>query len=136
MFHFPYENVHRIAHFEILLQLLFWKVEHMFGKKSSTFSFATLDDEWISLSLKTISKPWWTLSLSTKLAQIWCNKHQQRYHMKQWWLLKKTWSYAKRALGNDFTPLVVEMYECFHFHFDSFLTICAQTIIMCHHNLF
>jgi hypothetical protein len=32
---------------------------------------------------------WWTLSLLTHLAQIWCNKHQWRYHMKRWWLPRK-----------------------------------------------
>jgi hypothetical protein len=38
---------------------------------------------------------------------------------------EKTWSYTGRALGNDFIPLVIETYECFHFCFDSFLTACA-----------
>jgi hypothetical protein len=38
---------------------------------------------------------------------------------------EKTWSYVERALGNDFIPLVIEMYGCLHSHFDSYLTICA-----------
>jgi hypothetical protein len=33
---------------------------------------------------------------------------------------EKTQSYAKQAPGDDFIPLAIEMYECFHFHFDSF----------------
>jgi hypothetical protein len=45
---------------------------------------------------------------------------------------KKTRSYAKRALGDDFIPLVIETYVCFHYRFDSFLTTCAHTIIACH----
>jgi hypothetical protein len=33
---------------------------------------------------------------------------------------KKTRSYVERALSDDLTPLVIEMYGCFHSHFDSF----------------
>jgi len=33
---------------------------------------------------------------------------------------EKTQSYAKQAPGDDFIPLLIEMHECFHFHFDSF----------------
>ncbi len=38
---------------------------------------------------------------------------------------KNTQSYAMRTPSDDFTPLVIEIYGCFHFHFDSFLTTCA-----------
>jgi len=67
-----------MIHFRILSQLLFWKMEHMFKRRSLTFFLATLNNEWISFSLETTSEPWWTLSLLTQLAQIWCNKHRQR----------------------------------------------------------
>jgi len=49
---------------------------------------------------------------------------------------EKTWSYVEWAPCDDFTPLVIEMYECFHPRFDSFLTTCAQTIIMRHQRSF
>jgi len=38
---------------------------------------------------------------------------------------KKTRSYVDRTPNDDFIPLVIETYGCFHFHFDSFLTACA-----------
>jgi len=54
-----------------------WRMEHMFRRRFPTFTLATSNDAWIFLSLETISRPWWMLSLLTWLAQIWCNKHQQ-----------------------------------------------------------
>jgi len=45
---------------------------------------------------------------------------------------KNAQSYAMRTPSDDFTPLVIEIYGCFHFRFDSFLTTCAYTIIVCH----
>ncbi len=39
-----------MVHFRILLQLLSWRVKHMFKGRSLTFSLITLDNEWISLS--------------------------------------------------------------------------------------
>ncbi len=56
-----------------------WK--HMFKNRSATFSFVTPKKEWISLSLEMTSKPWWTSSLLTWLAHIWCNEHQRQQHM-------------------------------------------------------
>jgi hypothetical protein len=44
----------------------------------------------------------------------------------------KNTTYVKRALGDDFIPLAIEMYGCFHFHFDYFFIACAHTIIPCH----
>jgi hypothetical protein len=38
---------------------------------------------------------------------------------------KKTRSYVKQTLGDDFIPLAIETYGCLHSHFDSFLTVCA-----------
>jgi hypothetical protein len=38
---------------------------------------------------------------------------------------KKTRSYVKGALSDDFIPLAIETYGCFHFRFDSFLTTYA-----------
>jgi hypothetical protein len=38
---------------------------------------------------------------------------------------EQTQSYAKRALGDDFIPLIIETYGCFNFCFDSFLIACA-----------
>jgi len=67
--------------FRIMLQLLLWKVEHMFRRKSPTFSFVTFDNEWISLSLEMVFGFWWTLSLFTQFTQIWCNEHQRWQHM-------------------------------------------------------
>jgi hypothetical protein len=45
---------------------------------------------------------------------------------------EKTRSYDEKAEGNDFIPLAIEMYGCFYFRFDSFLTTCAHTIIVHH----
>jgi hypothetical protein len=60
----PYESEHTkpMIHFRILLQLMFWRLEHMFNGRSPTFSFATPNNEWISLSLETTFEPWWMLS--------------------------------------------------------------------------
>jgi hypothetical protein len=49
---------------------------------------------------------------------------------------EKTQSYAKQIVGDDFIPLVIEMYECFHSCCNSFLTACAQTTIACHQQSF
>jgi hypothetical protein len=38
---------------------------------------------------------------------------------------EKTQSYVEQTLINDFIPFAIEMYGCFHFRFDSFLTACA-----------
>jgi hypothetical protein len=43
---------------------------------------------------------------------------------------EKTRSYVEWALDNDFILVDIETYGCFHFRFDSFLTTCAQTIII------
>jgi hypothetical protein len=32
---------------------------------------------------------------------------------------EKTQLYVKQTLGDDFIPFRIEMYECFHFRFDS-----------------
>jgi len=52
-------------------------------------------------------------------------------HLTMMVVQKETRSYAKRALGDDFIPLAIETYGCFHYCFDSFLTACAHTIITC-----
>jgi hypothetical protein len=46
---------------------------------------------------------------------------------------EKTQSYVERALGDDFIPLTIETYGCFHFCFGSFLTTCTHTTITHHH---
>jgi hypothetical protein len=38
---------------------------------------------------------------------------------------EKTRSYTKQTLDDDFIPLAIETYECFHFYFNSFLSACA-----------
>jgi hypothetical protein len=45
---------------------------------------------------------------------------------------EKTRSYIEQSLGNDFIALTIETYGCLHSCFDSLLTNCAQTIVMCH----
>ncbi len=57
--------------------------------RSPTFSLATFNNEWIFLLSKMASILWWTLSLLTRLAHIWCNKDRWWQHMQWWWLLKK-----------------------------------------------
>jgi hypothetical protein len=49
---------------------------------------------------------------------------------------KKTQSYTERILGDEFNPLVIETYGCFHFYFDSFFITCAQTTIVCQSMIF
>ncbi len=44
------------THFEIFFQLLFWRMEHMFKRRTPTFSIATPNNKWISLSPKTASE--------------------------------------------------------------------------------
>jgi hypothetical protein len=46
--------------------------------------------------------------------------------------LKKTRSYDEWTVGDDFIPLVIKTYGCFHSCFNSFFTTCAHTTIMCH----
>jgi hypothetical protein len=94
----------------------------MFRGRFSTFSLSASNDEWISLSLKMVFGPWWTSSLLTQLAQIWRNEHWQWRHMQWWWLLRSRQSYVERTSSDTFIPLTIEMYGCFHFRFDSFLT--------------
>jgi len=45
---------------------------------------------------------------------------------------EKTQSYTKRALGDNFIPLVIKTYGCFHSCFNSFFTTCVQTTITFH----
>jgi hypothetical protein len=44
----------------------------------------------------------------------------------------KAQSYTKRAPRDDFIPLAIETYSCFHPHFDSFLTSCVHACIIHH----
>ncbi len=74
----------------------------MFKGRFSTFSLFAFDYEWISLSLKMVFGPWWTSSLLTQFAQIWCNEHCQWQHMQWWWLFGKDtiicWTSIKQYL--------------------------------------
>jgi hypothetical protein len=51
-------------------------------------------------------------------------------HVVMMFAQKNTRSYVEWTLGDDFIPLIIETYGCFHSHFDSFLTTCAQTTIV------
>jgi hypothetical protein len=42
---------------------------------------------------------------------------------------KKTQSYVKQTPCNNFIPLAIDTYGCFHSRFDSFFTTYAQTTI-------
>jgi len=61
------------------------KISHHFFGRFLTFFLVTPDNEWIFLLLELALILWWTMSLLTQLAQIWCTEHQWR----QRWLLKK-----------------------------------------------
>jgi hypothetical protein len=82
-----------MLHLKTLSKLLLWRVEHMLRKRFPTFSFATFNNEWISLSLEMACTLWWMLSLLTPLSQIWCIEHHQQQHMQQWWLFKRKHSH-------------------------------------------
>jgi hypothetical protein len=41
-------------------------------------------------------------------------------------------SYTQQVQGNDFIPLTIETYDCFHPHFDSFFTSCLHANIARH----
>jgi hypothetical protein len=56
-------------------------------------------------------------------------------HVAMLLVQEKTQSYIEQTLGNDVILLVIETYGCLRFHFDSFFTACAQTIIT-HHQWF
>jgi hypothetical protein len=44
----------------------------------------------------------------------------------------KARSYTEWTLGDDFIPLTIETYDCFHPHFDSFFTSCVHACIAHH----
>jgi hypothetical protein len=44
----------------------------------------------------------------------------------------KTWSCTEWASRNDFIPLAIKTYSCFHLCFDPFLTFCVHANIACH----
>ncbi len=44
----------------------------------------------------------------------------------------KARSYTKQVPGDDFIPLAIETYGCFHLHFDSFLTSHVHATIVRH----
>jgi len=44
----------------------------------------------------------------------------------------KAWSYTKWAPGDDFIPLAIKTYNCFHLRFDSFFTSCVHANITYH----
>jgi hypothetical protein len=46
-------------------------------------------------------------------------------HVVMMVIQEKTWSYVKQTLGDNFIPLAIEKYECFHSCFNSFFTACA-----------
>jgi hypothetical protein len=45
---------------------------------------------------------------------------------------EKTRSYTKCALGDDFIPLSIDTYDCFHSCFNSFFISYVQVIVACH----
>ncbi len=92
----------------------------MFRRRSPTSSLVTPDDEWISLSLEMASK----LTDSTHIDMVHQALTVTTYTMMMV-AQEKTKSYIEQALGNDFIPFAIEMYGCFHFHFDSFLITCV-----------
>jgi hypothetical protein len=44
----------------------------------------------------------------------------------------KAWSYTKWMSRNDFIPLAIETYDCFHPCFNYFLSSCVHASIACH----
>jgi hypothetical protein len=44
----------------------------------------------------------------------------------------KTQSYTKQTPGDDFIPLAIEIYGCFHLCFDSFFISCLHANIACY----
>jgi len=44
----------------------------------------------------------------------------------------KAQSYIEQAPWNDFIPLAIETYNCFHLHFDPFLISCVHASIVRH----
>ncbi len=108
-----------------ILGLLFWKVEHMFRRNSPSFSFATPNEGWIFLSLNMTFRPWWTLSLLTRLAyndvaniddDNTCNNDGcLGEDMIICWMSTRRW----------FHSLIIETYGCLHFPFDSVSPDCA-----------
>jgi hypothetical protein len=45
---------------------------------------------------------------------------------------KNTQSYTKQTPWNDFIPLAIKTYGCFHLRFDSFFISCVHANIACH----
>jgi hypothetical protein len=43
---------------------------------------------------------------------------------------EKTCSYTKHALRNNFIPLFIETYGCFHPHFDSFFNFLCSSLVI------
>jgi hypothetical protein len=44
----------------------------------------------------------------------------------------KAWSYTKWTPRDDFIPLAIKTYDCFHLHFDSLFTSCVHANIIYH----
>jgi hypothetical protein len=40
--------------------------------------------------------------------------------------------YIEQVLGDDFIPLAIETYDCFHLYFDFFFASCVHPYIICH----
>jgi len=108
-------------------------VEHIFSRRSPTFSLITLDNEWISLSQKQLSNldaccHYWPNSHIYGAVNIddnhTCNDDGcSRKDTIIRWVNTKQW----------FHSCCYWSYMCFHSCFDSLMTACAQTTIVCHH---
>ncbi len=93
----------------------------MFTKRSPTYSFATLDDEWIFLSSKMAFGPILIVDLTpTNMVQ---RTLIMTSHVAMMVAQEKIIN--EQTLGNDFILIAIETYGCLHSHFDSFLTTCA-----------
>jgi hypothetical protein len=115
----PCENEHTVAHdtlWNIIVTIVLENEAHV-KWRSPTFSLATPNNEWISLTLEMIFELWWMLSLLTQLAQRWCNEHWWQQHMQRQWLLKKNMILCQTSIRRWFHSLCYRNVWVFSFSF-------------------
>jgi hypothetical protein len=81
LFRCPCRSEHTTTHdtlWDIIATIVLESGAHVQRKVSQLF-LRHIQQQVVSSS--TTSEPWWTLSLLTQLAQIWCNKHWRWQHM-------------------------------------------------------
>jgi hypothetical protein len=92
----------------------------MFRGRSPTFSFATFNNEWISLSLKTTCTLMDVVIVNLTHTNMVLWTSTTTTHATMMVAQKKIRSYVEWTPSDDFIPLLIEMYGFLHYCFDLF----------------